>query len=91
MIAVLHLGEFDGAQFDMRPWTRVPEIVYCRRGGAGKLGLALSQTRRENSVGYRYASAKSNGEYHYRLDENDGADGLHVSTGLDREEVLEAA
>ena len=77
MYAVLHLGEFDGAEFDMRPWNRVPNAVFARRGGTGKLGLVLSQTPKLGSRRYQLVSGEDQ-EFHYTADDSGAGSGQWV-------------
>jgi hypothetical protein len=76
MFAVLHLGEFDGAEFDMRTWTKVPDVVFARRGGTGELGVLLSQKRKPGSTAYRFVSEQPGNEFHYRIDDGSDAETL---------------
>lgn len=84
MIAVLHLGKFDGAEFDMRPWMRVPGKVYARHGGDGPLGMMLSQDPQPGAICYRLAVARDDSEYHYCADED--LSGYHLTV----EDILRA-
>ena len=67
MIGVLHGGAFDGAEFDLRNWGKVPEIVFARAGGEGPQGVQLSQN--EDSGGELYALSQMGPKladvYHY--------------------------
>lgn len=67
MIAVLHLGPHDGAEFDLRTWTRIPDVVYARAGGNAPLGVLLSQESKPGSTAYRYAIGRGD-EFHYRAE-----------------------
>lgn len=88
MYAVLHLGEYDGAEFDMRTWSRVPEIVYARRGGTGELGVLLSQKEKPGSRAYRFVNEQPGDEFHYRVDDGNGLEADTVEFFIDREVLL---
>ena len=66
MIAVLHLGPFDGSEFDLRTWSAVPDEVYARRGGTGRLGVQLSRREKLGDEKYVFVVNNSDEEYHYR-------------------------
>ena len=62
MLAVLHFGRYDGAEFDIREWASVPENVWVRQGGRGPQGLLLSRVWRTCSARYIRAESKDGGD-----------------------------
>lgn len=76
MIAVLHLGPFDGSEFDLRTWTSAPTEVYARKGGSGRLGVQLSREPKEGTVAYKFVVNNLQDEYHYRWAGGNGDESL---------------
>lgn len=66
MIAVLHLGPFDGAQFDLRQWEAAPDHVFAQKGGHGKLRVQLFRDSSPGTEAYKFVVNNSQDEYHYR-------------------------